>query len=79
MTDPIPRVDPPPVQAARPLPLRLPGGKAVGLAVVIAIIVGVQLGAMPYRYRKQIWQLQGAVAGFVAGYLLGRLSRAGRE
>lgn len=61
------------------MPLRLPGGKAVALAVVIAIVVGIQLGAMPYRYRKQIWQLQGAVVGFAAGYLLGRLSRAGRE
>lgn len=61
------------------MPLRLPGGKAVALAVVIAIVVGIQLGAMPYRYRKQIWRLQGAVVGLAAGYLLGRLSRAGRE
>ena len=39
------------------------------------MIVGIQLGALPYRYRKQLWQLQGAAVGVVVGYVIGRFSR----
>lgn len=53
------------------------GGRTLALvSLVLALVVGYQLGAVPWRYRKQIWQLQGAVFGVVAGFVLGRLSRA---
>jgi len=44
-------------------------------ALLVALVVGFQLGGVPWRYRKQFWQLQGAIAGAVAGYLMGRWSR----
>ncbi|EDY38181.1 hypothetical protein CPCC7001_1060 [Cyanobium sp. PCC 7001] len=46
-------------------------------AVVVAVLVGIQLGSIPWRYRRQIWQLQGFLLGGLAGYVVGRLSRAG--
>jgi sulfite exporter TauE/SafE len=42
--------------------------------LVIALVVGIQLGRIPWRYRRQIWQLQGFLLGALAGYVLGRLS-----
>ncbi len=53
------------------------GQGTAGLALVAALVLGVQLGAIPWRYRKQIWQLQGVLVGLVAGFVLGRLSGAG--
>jgi hypothetical protein len=51
-------------------------GKGGLIAVLlVAVVVGIQLGGVPWRYRKQLWQLQGAVAGAVVGYLVGRWSR----
>ena len=50
------------------------GGAWLAAGLVLALVVGVQLGAIPWRYRKQIWQLQGALAGAVVGFVLGRLS-----
>lgn len=50
-------------------------GRLVGLVLIGAVIVGIQLGALPYRYRKQLWQLQGAAVGVVVGYVIGRFSR----
>jgi len=44
-------------------------------ALLVALVVGIQLGGVPWRYRKQLWQLQGAIAGAVVGYLVGRWSR----
>ena len=43
-------------------------------ALVIALVVGIQLGSIPWRYRRQIWQLQGFLLGALAGYVLGRLN-----
>ena len=34
------------------------GFTAIGLA--LAVVIGIQLGGIPWRYRKQLWQLQGA-------------------
>ncbi|QNI71272.1 hypothetical protein [Cyanobium sp. NS01] len=45
-------------------------------AVVIAVLVGIQLGTIPWRYRRQIWQLQGFLLGGLAGYVAGRLGRS---
>ncbi len=50
------------------------GGALLAVGLVLALVVGVQFGAIPWRYRKQIWQLQGALAGAVVGFVLGRLS-----
>jgi hypothetical protein len=43
-----------------------------GAALVVAVLVGIQLGSIPWRYRREIWQLQGFVVGGALGYLLGR-------
>ena len=52
-------------------------GRTIGLGgLAIAVVVGIQLGSIPWRYRRQILQLQGFVAGALAGYVLGRLGRA---
>ena len=49
------------------------------LAATLA--VGLHLGSMPWKFRMQLWQLQGAltggVAGMVVGYALGRSHRKG--
>jgi hypothetical protein len=50
------------------------GGAFLALGLVLALGAGTLLGAIPWRYRKQIWQLQGALAGAVVGFVLGRLS-----
>jgi uncharacterized membrane protein YedE/YeeE len=71
-----------PLQPKRPaLVRRLVGGLFQGGAaitatavVTLAVIVGMQLGGVPWRYRKQIWQLQGALLGAVVGFVVGRLS-----
>jgi len=57
--------------------LRAGGGGLVVIAV--ALIVGLQLGALPWRYRRQFWQLQGALLGGAAGFLLGRFTAGRRE
>jgi hypothetical protein len=53
--------------------------KRFGVGVlVITLVVGVQLGSIPWRYRRQIWQLQGFLLGALAGYVLGRLGSGGQ-
>jgi hypothetical protein len=44
------------------------------LALVVALVVGIQLGSIPWRFRREIWQLQGFLLGALAGYVLGRLN-----
>lgn len=60
---------------ASPPPRR--GGARLGAALVVglALVVGIQIGAIPWRFRREIWQLQGAAVGLVVGYLLGRANR----
>ena len=41
------------------------GITAMGLA--LALVIGIQLGGIPWRYRKQLWQLQGAAIGALVG------------
>jgi len=55
------------------------GSRAALIALVVAFVVGLQLGAVPWRYRKQIWQVQGALVGVVIGFVLGRLSASDPE
>lgn len=57
--------------------LRQAGGRNLALlALAAALVVGIQVGAIPWRYRKQLWQLQGALVGVVVGFVAGRLSRS---
>jgi hypothetical protein len=46
----------------------------IGLAIGLALIVGLQLGALPWRFRREIWQVQGALVGLAAGVVIGRFS-----
>jgi hypothetical protein len=52
------------------------GGTLLGLA--LALVLGLQLGALHWRYRREIWQLQGALVGAATGFVLGRLTARGR-
>jgi len=56
---------------------RLFNGGAVLSAVVaisLAVVIGIQLGGIPWRFRRQMWQLQGALMGAALGFVVGRLS-----
>ena len=44
------------------------------LALAATFVVGLQLGGIPWRYRKQIWQVQGGLMGLIIGYVVGRWS-----
>ncbi len=54
------------------------GGAALTAAVAIglAVIIGIQLGGIPWRFRRQMWQLQGAALGALVGFVVGRISAA---
>ena len=57
---------------------RFNGGAALTAAVAIslAVVIGIQLGGIPWRFRRQMWQLQGALMGAALGFVVGRLSAA---
>lgn len=59
--------------------LRRGGSTLAVLSLAAAFVIGLQLGAIPWRYRKQIWQLQGGLVGVVVGYVVGRWSRSQPE
>lgn len=72
-------------QLASPAPVAATGGPpknlnrqshrlGIGLAIGLALIVGLQLGALPWRFRREIWQVQGALVGLVVGVVIGRFS-----
>jgi hypothetical protein len=42
-------------------------------SLLVALVVGMQLGSIPWRYRREIWQFQGFAVGALVGYLAGRL------
>lgn len=54
-------------------PAALAGGLGKG-ALILALVVGLQLGTLPWRFRREIWQLQGFLAGGLVGFVLGRLT-----
>lgn len=41
----------------------------------LTLVIGLYLGRLPWRYRQQILQLQGAVLGGAVGFVIGRLSK----
>ena len=56
---------------------RLFNGGAVmtaAVAISLAVVIGIQLGGIPWRFRRQMWQLQGALMGAALGFVVGRLS-----
>jgi hypothetical protein len=55
-------------------------GWGTALALVLVLLIGIQLGRLPFRYRHSLWQLQGAALGGVIGFVLGQVSaRMGRR
>ncbi len=57
-------------------PLALGSGP---LVLVLAVVIGLQLGALPWRYRREFWQLQGALVGAAVGFVIGRFTAGGRS
>jgi len=56
------------------------GGSGLAVSHVLAVVIGLQLGAIPWRFRKQMWQLQGALAGGLVVYLVGwSVAKGGRR
>lgn len=53
------------------------GGLVVGL--VLAVVIGLQLGALPWRFRREMFQLQGALAGGLVGFVVGWCVSRGRR
>lgn len=53
---------------------RLSRPLTLGVVVALALMIGIQLGSLPWRYRRQIWQAQGVVVGLALGVVIGRLS-----
>jgi len=66
-----------PLRQRTPKPPPQRRGTGLGAVLVLALIlmVGIHLGALSWRYRKEIWQLQGAAVGLVVGYLLAAAGR----
>ena len=55
-------------------------GWGTALALLVVLLIGIQLGRLPFRYRHSLWQLQGAALGGVIGFALGQVSaRIGRR
>ena len=63
-----------PIRAARGK-----GSRVAWASLGAAILIGIQLGAMPWRYRKEMWQLQGGLAGALVGFWVGRVTRKQRR
>lgn len=77
------RANQPPTPNTRGGVLRFIGGGGLLVGLVLAVLIGLQLGAMPWRFRRQMFQLQGALAGglvgFVVGFGMGRSRRDPRS
>lgn len=69
---------PPPTREparSRPIAKRFPRVPLLaGVGMALALMIGIQLGALPWRYRRELWQAQGAALGVVVGLAIGRLS-----
>lgn len=48
--------------------------------LVLAVVIGLQLGALPWGFRRQMFQLQAALAGGLVGFVVGwGIARGRRE
>jgi hypothetical protein len=66
-----------PIEPRKSSGLRMPGGSGLAaITLALAVVIGMQIGGVPWRFRKQLWQLQGAALGAVLGYVVGRMSGA---
>lgn len=75
-------MNPPPQLTPRQLPqeransttrggLGLLGGGFITVAIVMALLVGLHLGGLPWRMRRDFLRLQGALVGGLVGVLVG--------
>lgn len=64
---------PPPKPPERPSRggLGLLGGGVLTLAISLSLLVGLQLGGLPWRMRRDFLRLQGALVGGLVGVLVG--------
>ena len=60
-----------------PKPMPIEAISLIGFMVVL--VVGIQLGSIPWRYRKQMHQLQGGAVGVALGFLVGRIWRSSEK
>lgn len=49
-------------------------GVAVCVGMALTLLLGIQLGALPWRYRRELWQARGLAIGMVIGFAAGRLT-----
>ena len=73
-TDPLPPRQPGPLRRAAGGVIQRSSGLTAAAVVAVALVIGMQLGGVPWRYRRQIWQLQGAALGALVGFVVGRIS-----
>ncbi|MGL6134990.1 MAG: hypothetical protein ACRC1L_12500, partial [Prochlorococcaceae cyanobacterium] len=51
--------------------LGLMGGGVLAITVILALLVGLQLGGLRFRMRRDFLRLQGALVGGLVGVLVG--------
>jgi len=73
-TSTVPAPSQPPGRSDRNAKLRPRLPLLAGLGMAMALLIGIQLGALPWRYRRELWQAQGAALGMVVGLAIGRFS-----
>jgi hypothetical protein len=49
------------------------GAAALAVGFSLVLLVGMQLGALPWRMRREMFRLQGALVGGLVGYVVGYL------
>ena len=75
MRDQLDRATASPIRAGRGT-----GSRVAWVSLGAAVLIGIQLGTLPWRYRKEMWQLQGGLAGALVGFWVGRVTRTqGRD
>ena len=69
--DQLAEANPSPTPGRRGGLLGMVGGGGLVVGLTLAVLTGLQLGAMPWRFRRQMFQLQGALAGGLVGFVVG--------
>lgn len=47
--------------------------------LLITLLVGIHLGGLQHRFRRDYWRMQGLLAGVLIGYVLARVSSGGNS